>query len=345
MMQIIDGVRVGTRGAMMKMWKEIFHDSDDYISLLFESYFSPERVRCVYDRDKLIAMMLTIPYRFRSVKSNVTFDGLYMCGLATDPEYRGRGIMRDMIESINGDAAKSGCDFTFLIPADASLRRYYQMQNYCNYMKRNSSVVSCNDKYFCGDLKSGSVVKIIESDDCCLDSLVVLISDGWCASEGLNICHSLKDSTVIVKEHFLSGGKIAVALSSDESVISASLFYDNDGLPMIKRIISADGSGFGELIKGVMKYTGSDRVQLYDYLPSSIVPKGDLCMENRIEDYGMLRFLRDSEILKFAEIDSFHLKNRILSETRILKDSAINCFVETGEDAIIPQINISLMLD
>ena len=46
---------------MMKLWKDTFHDSDDYISLIFENYFDSSLVEYVQEDGKLISAMMAVP--------------------------------------------------------------------------------------------------------------------------------------------------------------------------------------------------------------------------------------------------------------------------------------------
>ena len=50
---------------MMKLWKETFHDSDDYVNLVFDSYFAPEHVVYEESEGKVIAALLAVPYEFK----------------------------------------------------------------------------------------------------------------------------------------------------------------------------------------------------------------------------------------------------------------------------------------
>ena len=215
------------KSQMMKLWKDTFHDSDDYISMVFDNYFSAEIVEYEERDGEIVAAMMAVPYhfgyksRFRSCGEKYTLrdsdsssmnlqngfagicdslsvdvcdcnyidsdsnesvvcenhsvnmdcyngddfatasddskdcggghteegedlqgyvNGLYLCGLATKPEYRGEGIMSQLIERISVKASRMGYAFTFLIPASDSLRLYYSDRGYLDsfpYYKLN----------------------------------------------------------------------------------------------------------------------------------------------------------------------------------------------------------------
>ena len=159
---------------MMKLWKKEFHDSDEYIKLIFDNYFQPSYI-CYREKEgRLIASMLAVPYQFgiahkcadMEMKNQTLYDidaiisndvikndcsknnqheinekvnldkdninngesemlrGLYLCGLVTENDYRGMGIMSEMIEEMNRRAVDMNFDFTFLIPANEGLKKY-----------------------------------------------------------------------------------------------------------------------------------------------------------------------------------------------------------------------------
>ena len=116
---------------IMKLWKDTFHDTDEYIKLVFDNYFNPELVEYKVENGEVLAAMLGVPYYFDMKPDKVNnqetgkLKGLYLCGLATKPECRKRGYMSRMIEDINQRAFKLDFDFSFLIPADGGLKKYY----------------------------------------------------------------------------------------------------------------------------------------------------------------------------------------------------------------------------
>lgn len=214
---------------MMKLWKETFHDSDNYISLVFDTYFFPEFVAYRECNGRLLSAMLAIPYDFvysegttdiddvysanfcceGSVESNTVgndkglslkyndvsekhdyscnkdnkreyaldsrnstddvsshidtndvpiLKGLYLCGLATVPECRGKGLMGDLIEEMNIRAKEMGYSFTCLIPASEELRKYYSGRGYFTsvyqVMEKYSFSSHLEEKYkkqYCSD--------------------------------------------------------------------------------------------------------------------------------------------------------------------------------------------------
>ncbi|MDE7347130.1 MAG: GNAT family N-acetyltransferase [Muribaculaceae bacterium] len=118
---------------MVKLWEKTFHDSKRYIDLVFDAYFTLDNSFVRYDGDRLIAALLGVSYLFNMLEETgdkKTIIGFYLCGLATEPEWRRRGIMSQLMEEAEMAAKERGYEMTFLIPADDQLREYYHKKGY-----------------------------------------------------------------------------------------------------------------------------------------------------------------------------------------------------------------------
>ena len=118
---------------MMELWKNTFNYSSRYIKLVFDTYFSPDNIFYEYDGEKLVAGLLGVEYEFQVLdKDNhlKSSKGMYLCGLATLPDYRRRGIMSKLMTEAENSAKARGFVLTFLIPADSQLRQYYAKKGY-----------------------------------------------------------------------------------------------------------------------------------------------------------------------------------------------------------------------
>lgn len=138
------------RRAMMRLWKETFGDSDDYVGLIFRYLYLPENIMLKTDHHgNTVCGILGVPYlfmlnnccdRFEKLHGAIdcddneniesVFKGMYLCGLATKPKFRGQGFMSNMLHKMEQSLKKRGYDFCFLIPADDHLRKYYERSGY-----------------------------------------------------------------------------------------------------------------------------------------------------------------------------------------------------------------------
>ena len=115
------------KSQMMQLWKDTFGDSDEYISIIFDSYFNPDLIEYQEENGIIVSAMIGIPYDFQMSGYGCakTVSGLYLCGLATRPEARGKGIVTKLMNRIWRRARRMGYAFSFLIPASENLRKFY----------------------------------------------------------------------------------------------------------------------------------------------------------------------------------------------------------------------------
>lgn len=106
------------------LWKAAFGDEDDFLDAFYSIAYSPDRCRCL-ELDGRIAAAL---YWFENTCNGARFAYIY--GVATDPEYRGRGLCRALMEDAREILHAQGFDGIMLYPASESLSRMYAKMGY-----------------------------------------------------------------------------------------------------------------------------------------------------------------------------------------------------------------------
>lgn len=268
---------------MMKLWKDIFHDTDLYISLVFDNYFNLELIEYVEENGRIISALLGVPYEFGC--GNQKLMGLYLCGLATDEEFRNRGIMNELIERINKSAKEKGYAFTFLIPSSDALINYYSVRGYVNAMYRvedcytqihdfekdylsmlsreDDRVKKLKEKYY----HSLQTTLISEKDTDIIDKIVAYIRNSESdISTYLTLQHSEKDIELIIKENIISGGKIAVSHTTDGKLTGvAFISVDYKKRVMIRKMYYDDNCSLYKILDFVKKTYADSPVSLFCY--------------------------------------------------------------------------------
>lgn len=246
------------RDGMMALWKSTFHDDDQYIELVFDKYFDYGYFEYEVRGDMIVSALLGVPYRFggrdfdscaegHDDNAEECIRGLYLCGLATSPEYRRQGIMGSMLRRMETKARNDGFSFVFLIPADEGLRRYYGDRGYfdasyriprrytgmhdflAEYTNETSadahdlSMVKTTvinhgnyDTFMTGNRRSGMMKNIYNA-----------LHDFERNRSGISILHAKEDFESIIKDNIMSGGSVIIAYSCDaDGDNSADKLYD-----------------------------------------------------------------------------------------------------------------------
>ena len=106
------------------IWKECFHDPDEYIDFFFKSYFNT-RTTLVYCINKIPVSMLTLmPANLYSSESITKI--YYIYAVATLPSCQGKGYSSKLLQYANEITNTA----TFLQPANKDLERFYQRNGY-----------------------------------------------------------------------------------------------------------------------------------------------------------------------------------------------------------------------
>lgn len=268
---------------MMKLWKDIFHDTDAYISLVFDNYFNPDLIEYVEENGRIVSALLCVPYEFGCGKEKL--KGLYLCGLATDEEFRNRGIMNELIERINNSAKDKGFSFTFLIPSSDALINYYSVRGYVNAMYRvedcytqihdfekdymsilsreDDRVRKLKERYY-HSLKT----TIITDKDTELNGQIVsyIHKSESDISTYLSLQHSEKDIDIIIKENAISGGKIAVSQTTDGKLTGiAFLSVDYKKRVVIHKMYYDDNCSMYKILDFVKKSYPDSPISVFCY--------------------------------------------------------------------------------
>lgn len=231
----------------MELWKETFHDSSRYISIVFDTYFSRENVFVRYDGDLLIASMLCVPYEFQfnSGNRNERLKGMYLCGLATRPEYRKRGIMKELMSEAEETCKMRGYVMTFLIPADDHLREYYRIMGYYDGSYRRT------DRREAGAEEGSQKLYIYTFKDLVENGNFELVREiaGWCHERELKIqeyptiLHTERDLIAAISENensiFLSDRPVDLKYSILANVVAVAFpeIFEDDRREKCLRIV------------------------------------------------------------------------------------------------------------
>lgn len=271
------------KSKMIKLWKDTFHDSDAYISLVFDNYFDLDLVEYNEENGKLVSALLGIPYEFSNGKGKL--KGLYLCGLATEHEYRNRGIMNALLDRINDRATDMGFAFSFLIPANKGLINYYSLRRYQtaiyrvedrytalhDFEKDYKSSLLCEDERI-RTLKSNlydnlKVERLEITDREKVEKVKELISKCETnVSAYTTLLHSQKDLDNIIKENNLSGGKIFICYNKDNQFTGcAFISVDERKRIHVLKVYYEDRATLYRILQYIKDVYEDSPISLYGY--------------------------------------------------------------------------------
>lgn len=113
---------------IIALWKEAFGDSEKDIKFFLDAHYNPENT-VVCECDGVIASVLFLLEGDMHIKGN-DYPSYYLYAACTLNEYRGRGLMTELLGLASSIAIEQRKFFIALKPAEESLYHYYSRFGY-----------------------------------------------------------------------------------------------------------------------------------------------------------------------------------------------------------------------
>jgi len=109
---------------LVQLWKEAFGEYDGFWELFLETGFLPDHCRCITENGQPIAGLYWFDCSCCGEKI------AYIYAVVTDPNLRGRGLCRKLMEDVHALLKQRGYASAMLVPADDGLREMYRKMGY-----------------------------------------------------------------------------------------------------------------------------------------------------------------------------------------------------------------------
>lgn len=125
------------REKVKKLWRLCFDDSEEFVEMYFRLRYNSDVNVAIESGDEVIAALQMLPYPMTFFGNCVSTS--YISGACTHPDYRSRGVMRELLSHAFGRMYRNDVAFSTLIPAEPWLFGYYARMGYATvfqYSKR-----------------------------------------------------------------------------------------------------------------------------------------------------------------------------------------------------------------
>ena len=115
--------------SVQRIWRTCFGDNSDYTGFLFDRLLGPEDVLAYFpEPEKPAAMLCLQPFTLATPHGNA--DAAYIFGVATLPEWRGKGLSTALLEEAGRRLAAKGTALSALVPAGEKMFDFYAKRGY-----------------------------------------------------------------------------------------------------------------------------------------------------------------------------------------------------------------------
>lgn len=129
-------VRIATserdRESAYKLWSQCFTDSSSYIEYYFSQRFKKENYILVERDGNIMGGMHCNPY-FMNFYGDIK-KTYYLVAIGTYPEYRGEGVLKELMDNFFQRCQVEGVREVFLLPINPEIYSYYGF-SYTHYLK------------------------------------------------------------------------------------------------------------------------------------------------------------------------------------------------------------------
>lgn len=110
------------------LWQKCFNDSPEFVDFYFDRVYQDINALTLEYDGRVVSALQMIPYTMNWCDTEIRVA--YISGACTDPAYRGKGLMRELLHQAFRQMRMRAFDITALIPADASLFEFYRAYQY-----------------------------------------------------------------------------------------------------------------------------------------------------------------------------------------------------------------------
>lgn len=228
---------------LRSLWQTAFGDPQAFLDLFFSAAFSPERC-CYLSEDGVLAGAL---YWFDCFCGEKKIAYIY--AVATDPQFRGRGFCRRLMEKTHAALRQQGYAGAVLVPGDPGLFEMYGKMGY--------RVMSGMDSFRCAAGKAARLQKLTREEYAALRRR--FLPDGGILQEGENLLFLSQFAEFYAGEDFL-----LVASREDGKLFCPELLGSREAAPGITAALGCT--------EGAFRVPGSKPFAMYHALTEGETP-------------------------------------------------------------------------
>lgn len=296
-----------------KLWKQCFHDSEAFVELYFDTLYNEEVNIALQEADSVIAALQMLPYPM-TYSGNTVMSG-YLSGVCTHPDYRGRGLMTQLLPKALQAMRQKGMLLSMLIPAEPWLFDYYARFGYIRCFDYATFHYVANDH---------------PDENILLKSIDYFTPAAWQylyhkqVARQCCVLHTEENFRTVVADLQLSGGKIHL-LYNGENIKGIALAYPtgNAGKLRIGEVAASSSKSRNQLLQAICRQENADELEVI--LPPSEAPT------QPVTSLGMARILNVEQLLQLHAVSHPEWEMNIELIDSELPDNNGYYHIERGE--------------
>lgn len=259
------------------LWKLCFNDSEEFIEMYFRLRYKNEVNVVIQSGDEVISALQMLPYPMTFCGETVQTS--YISGACTHPDFRSKGVMRELLSQSFARMLRNGVQFSTLIPAEPWLFDYYKRMGYASVFQYSVKEITLPEFI---PSKEITVYVVSEPQDEVYSYLNKKLSERSCC-----IQHTVEDFQVIMADLPISGGNLFVARQANE-IRGVAIIYKGEKRIIINELLAEDKDTEYSLLFAIKQDTGCNRM-------TQLLPSDENLPQQAL---GMARIISAKEVLQ-----------------------------------------------
>jgi len=231
------------------LWKACFDESEEFTELYFRMRYKTEVNIAIRSGDEIISALQMLPYPMSFCGKTVPTS--YVSGACTHPDFRNRGVMRELLSEAFARMLRKGSLFSTLIPAHPWLFDYYARMGYASVFKYSVRKIVLPEFIPCKEIAVSVVSEFLEE-------VYSYLNDRF-AEHPCCIRHTADDFRVIMADLAVSGGHLFAARRESE-IKGVAIIYQRDRYIVVDELFADDKDTEYSLLYAIRQHTGRRRI-------------------------------------------------------------------------------------
>lgn len=249
------------RADLSALWQAAFKDEQPYIDFVFDRFAGLEHTWVAEEAGQVIASVCAVPVLLKKL------PGVYIYGVNTRADLRGKGVMKALLETVHNEEKKAGRTFAALVPASASLFDYYKLFGYETMFYRR--VVQRSIR--------ANLWAVADFDTITAPRLATLREERMAC----DYMSFEKEAHAAMVQDLYTGG--ATTIETDNGY---GVYFETRDTLVFKELLADGSSAAAKILEAARQKTGREQAEIYLPQYSDVfLGEGELC------PYGMLCWL------------------------------------------------------
>lgn len=269
--------------ALLHLWHRVFGDSPEYAARCLDTFAGAGNVLVAETVPAgVIAMLLMVPCR------TGLQQGTYLYALATEPAYRGQGVMSALMAKSERLAVRDGMAFTVLIPASESLYGYYQKHGYGHQLSLRHLALPRLAQAAAAGLSCGALSPL----------LLAKLRERWL---DIPTIHFEGNRAALIAQDLAEGGALLA-----EGTKGYAVYKPQNSTLLVAELAAQNDEAAQNMLHALMNTTKTDRARLTLPMASALFAgQGVLRHTALLKSLSPAFCFQDSTYLRFAMDDAF----------------------------------------